>query len=376
MGLYFFNKNKQKFIFIYFVIAILSIAYIVNSYMSIKKDCRTYTKSELVMNYELYNKIYKLHGSTKNILIENQDYVNNLDLVDEYSKSTPLFINKKQKEISKYSITFKFFKNKDNYTKPIKKMISELGDSEYKIYIDDNNINLFGGVEDVGFVLIGKQINNYYLRDKIFEFFVEIIVFLLVNLFLFFFLIVMYKSLQDDKFYMEREYKYLKEDTKKLAFEDRLTGAASRLKFDETLKDLIQLSSRFEEQKFCLVIIDIDNFKSVNDTYGHDVGDVVIKNISKLLKQSVRVTDIVGRWGGEEFIIIAIETNYKDAMNLAQNIRKSIQSYKHDKVGFKTASFGVTTYKKGDSEELMLNRADSALYKAKNDGRNQVCLSL
>lgn len=369
MGLYFFNKNKQKFIFIYFIIALLSIAYIINSYMSIKKDCRSYTKSELIMNYNLYNKMYKLHGSTKNILIENQDYINNLDLVDEYSKSTPLFINKKQKEISKYSITFKFFKSNDNY---VKQMINELGDNEYKIYIDDFNIQLFGGVEDVGFVLIGKQINNYYLRDKIFEFFVEIIVFLLINLFLFFVLIVMYKSLQNDKFYMEREYKYLKEDTKKLAFEDRLTGAASRLKFDETLKDLIQLSSRFEEQKFCLVILDIDNFKKVNDTYGHDYGDVVLKEVSKVVKRNIRESDTFARWGGEEFIILLPLNNLEQALLFAEKIRILISRIKFEKLKMITCSFGLVEFKMGDDEKSIIKRADEFLYKAKESGKNKV----
>jgi len=166
-----------------------------------------------------------------------------------------------------------------------------------------------------------------------------------------------------------------KKKVEELSITDKLTKLFNRHKIDEVFQEEIQRAKRYD-CIFSVILLDIDHFKSVNDTYGHDVGDVVIKNISKLLKQSIRVTDIVGRWGGEEFIIIAIETNYKDAMNLAQNIKKSIQNYKHDKVGFKTASFGVTTYKKGDSEELMLNRADGALYKAKNEGRNQVCLSL
>ena len=108
--------------------------------------------------------------------------------------------------------------------------------------------------------------------------------------------------------------------------------------------------------------------------HGHNVGDMILKEIANILKSSVRVEDIVGRWGGEEFIILTSNYSMKSLMSLAEKIRKNIENYDFPIVGKKTASFGVSILHEEDTQEMMIARADKSLYHAKKTGRNKVCL--
>lgn len=119
-------------------------------------------------------------------------------------------------------------------------------------------------------------------------------------------------------------------------------------------------------------MFDIDHFKKVNDTYGHDVGDYVLESISKIIKTSVRETDIFARWGGEEFLILCAEINIENTEILAEKLRESIGTYNFENVGNITASFGVTIYDEKDDRDTFLKRVDEALYEAKENGRNRV----
>jgi diguanylate cyclase (GGDEF)-like protein len=119
-------------------------------------------------------------------------------------------------------------------------------------------------------------------------------------------------------------------------------------------------------------MLDIDHFKNVNDTYGHDVGDKVIKNIVDIVKKNIRNIDIFVRWGGEEFIILCPETDSLSAATLAQKLRSAIDDASFDKVGNITCSFGVASFKDNESKDSFIKRSDSALYKAKDEGRNRV----
>jgi len=164
-----------------------------------------------------------------------------------------------------------------------------------------------------------------------------------------------------------------KKIVEELSITDQLTKLYNRLKLEEVFEAEIHRVQRYNIP-FSVILLDIDHFKSVNDVYGHDVGDIVLKDISKILKMSVRKTDIVGRWGGEEFLIIASNTNAKNTMTLAEKIRENIEAYTFEHVGKKTASFGVSQYKEGDTQEMIVKRSDNALYKAKESGRNKVIL--
>ena len=161
------------------------------------------------------------------------------------------------------------------------------------------------------------------------------------------------------------------EKLEKLALTDNLTGLYNRTKLDEVLLKELDRCERFNHT-FGFVMLDIDYFKSVNDTHGHQVGDDVLIAMAELIKKNIRSTDILVRWGGEEFVILCLETNISGVLNLAENIRLKIQNHEFEKVGFKTVSMGTTLYEKGDTISSIITRADSALYNAKNSGRNRI----
>ena len=121
-----------------------------------------------------------------------------------------------------------------------------------------------------------------------------------------------------------------------------------------------------------MIIFDIDNFKQINDDYGHDVGDEVLKGISKALGSLMRKSDALGRWGGEEFLVIAPEVELDNAMELAERLRQVMADIEFDKAGVVTASFGVAELDQADTRSDLVRRADKALYRAKNEGRNRV----
>ena len=163
-----------------------------------------------------------------------------------------------------------------------------------------------------------------------------------------------------------------KKRIEELSITDKLTGLYNRLKLDEKMLIKIEEFKRYKID-FSIILIDIDDFKSVNDTYGHDVGDHILQKLGKVLKNNIRITDIVGRWGGEEFIIICSNTNLDKSKILAENIRKIVQNTNFDKVGNKTISLGLAQFNKDDDVKTIFKRADDALYEAKTTGKNKVC---
>lgn len=158
---------------------------------------------------------------------------------------------------------------------------------------------------------------------------------------------------------------------KDLASKDALTDLLNRRSGEQLLKqyDDEELSSK---KSLCLIMLDIDNFKNINDTYGHAGGDEILKSSSQLLKNSARNSDSVVRWGGEEFLILVPEANLSAATEFAERIRISIAQHHHHALGNITASFGVAQLQAGESTASLLNRADKALYKAKLNGKNCV----
>jgi diguanylate cyclase (GGDEF)-like protein len=160
-------------------------------------------------------------------------------------------------------------------------------------------------------------------------------------------------------------------ELQRLAVTDQLTKLKNRKRIDELFSSEIDKVKRYKHP-FSIILIDVDHFKSVNDTYGHQTGDLVLVTLAEILKNSVRKTDTPGRWGGEEFIIICPETDLAGVISTAEHIRKKIESHHFETVEHKTASFGVTEYVEGDTQKTMIDRADKALYEAKANGRNRV----
>ena len=156
-----------------------------------------------------------------------------------------------------------------------------------------------------------------------------------------------------------------------MATTDSLTGLYNRYKFSELYLSAYKVMLQ-RHNAMSVILLDIDYFKKVNDTYGHNIGDQVLIQISHTLLRILRNVDIVCRWGGEEFIILLPTANLEQALGLAEKLRKSIDLLELDVVGHVSASFGVSEVVEGESMEEVIVRADSALYLAKNSGRNCV----
>jgi len=160
----------------------------------------------------------------------------------------------------------------------------------------------------------------------------------------------------------------------RMALTDSLTGLSNRTHMNQILH---KEYSRFErhKQRFGIVMIDIDHFKSVNDSFGHDTGDAVLRKLSKIFESAIRTSDFVARWGGEEFLICCTTIEEEDLLPIAETIRKLVGSTEFDAAGQITASLGCAAIVKGETIGDLIKRADIALYEAKNNGRNQTMVS-
>ncbi|WP_163920661.1 GGDEF domain-containing protein [Photobacterium sp. Alg240-V54] len=165
--------------------------------------------------------------------------------------------------------------------------------------------------------------------------------------------------------------KSLEEKALRLAKTDVLTGLANRLELDARLNHEIERYKRFK-YPLSVILADLDHFKNVNDNYGHLLGDKCLVQVSDILNDCSRVVDTVGRWGGEEFLILCPETDLDGAITLAEACRTTIAQHYFPEVQHVTISLGVTTFIAGDTLDMLINRADQALYHAKTNGRNRV----
>jgi diguanylate cyclase (GGDEF)-like protein len=168
--------------------------------------------------------------------------------------------------------------------------------------------------------------------------------------------------------------KQLERELLERATTDALTGAFNRLKMEETLEHELSRCNRYNIS-LSVAMIDIDHFKQVNDTYGHDTGDEVLKAFTEVTRGQLRDVDILSRWGGEEFMIVSTDTTLDEMYTLAERVRNTIQAKPAvSGVGI-TASFGVGQYTPGETQKAFLKRVDDALYRAKSSGRNRVKLA-
>lgn len=156
---------------------------------------------------------------------------------------------------------------------------------------------------------------------------------------------------------------------------DSLTEIFSRQKFDQLYQLEFARSIRYFNS-LTVLFVDIDHFKEVNDTYGHDIGDLTLKAFTQIISKNIREYDIFARWGGEEFILMLPQTNVNDGYKLAEKIRLAIQAHTFENVEKVTCSIGLSMLNKGDSHQKLIKRADTALYKAKNGGRNRTIIEI
>ena len=156
-----------------------------------------------------------------------------------------------------------------------------------------------------------------------------------------------------------------------LATTDGLTGITNRREFATVLAGEVDRARRYGTP-LSLAMYDLDYFKRVNDTFGHDVGDYVLQAVTALVKENIRAVDVMARWGGEEFMVLMPESDMQAAKNAAEKLRQVIAGHRFDKVSELTVSFGVAELEPQDDLNSLLKRVDDALYLAKGKGRNCV----
>ena len=166
-------------------------------------------------------------------------------------------------------------------------------------------------------------------------------------------------------------HEQLTDKIKRLSEEDYLTKLHNRRKIHEILENEISRSKRYNST-FAVILLDIDNFKITNDQFGHNAGDQVLVQISDIIRKTIRESDIASRWGGEEFLVFCPHTNIDGAFSLAEKLRNNIEKNEFGGVGYKTSSFGVAQIEHADTVQSLIQRADEALYSAKNSGKNIV----
>lgn len=169
---------------------------------------------------------------------------------------------------------------------------------------------------------------------------------------------------------LENELDKKYHEVTQLSVTDPLTGVFNRLKFHRSLNLHIDIAKN-ENNDLSIIMFDLDHFKRINDTYGHDRGDDVLKKVTDIVRTIIRKEDTFARWGGEEFMILVPASDLKNTYRLAERIRKKIALTRFDEIEVVTCSFGVTGYKKGENPSEFLKRVDDALYEAKSKGRNR-----
>ncbi|MDD2266197.1 diguanylate cyclase [Sulfuricurvum sp.] len=158
-----------------------------------------------------------------------------------------------------------------------------------------------------------------------------------------------------------------------LSVTDKLTGLYNRQKTDEKLGEEQRKVDRYPDYLCSIMLIDVDYFKSVNDRYGHQTGDTVLRLLAHIFKTALRETDVIGRWGGEEFIVILSHTSSEQASIVAENLRQTVETYPFDLDQPITISVGIGRLKQSQSVHENIAYIDEALYEAKKSGRNRVC---
>lgn len=171
--------------------------------------------------------------------------------------------------------------------------------------------------------------------------------------------------------WLDLGYAHLYFTEQRISEHKQLTGLINRGRTEQMLAEEIHRYHRYGTS-FGLIMLDVDHFKQVNDTCGHEVGDQVLCRLAKLMQEHTRLSDCPGRWGGEEFLILCPNTDLKGVQQLAEALRERIANEDFPVIGQRTCSFGVTVIGPGDNAKALLVRADEALYRAKSGGRNRV----
>lgn len=168
-----------------------------------------------------------------------------------------------------------------------------------------------------------------------------------------------------------RKISRINEQLKSKSITDELTNLNNRREMENNLDYLFIESKKKKDKYFSIIMCDLDDFSDINNNYGHQIGDTVLIEVSDIFKENIRGSDICGRWGGEEFLILCPETTIKEAYKLAERLRRALEENNFKEVEKVTGSFGVASFSNHETRDGLLNKADKRLYKAKERGKNQ-----
>ncbi len=290
------------------------------------------------------------------IIILNEDFVLQKcnDIFKKLFKSKDIVIGKKLEEILTIDEISDFYNEDDSYE--IKKISCELKSSA-------ENLTLLNGYIIYGYKFIIIIFEKYMLSEYA-------IIEQMSNM------NIEMSNLARELAKKNSELQKANEKISNLSNTDYLTGAYNRRFFFTKLEEVISLKKRYSYPLVGVIMADIDFFKSFNDTYGHDIGDLVLKNFAARLKSVLREEDVFARVGGEEFcVLVRIEKDEENIQIVAEKLRKACKEIKIENVPKEIkASFGASIYKQDESIDTFMKRVDNALYQAKESGRNRVVL--
>jgi len=313
-------------------------------------------KAIINMIYKTYHAFYGLLLKKSNIKNKVWSYLNQGNKYREESLFNNLVWDKK---VLDYMIKLEYL-DFDKLRRLEKLFSKEINLSEKKVYVlkvgNENFILMFLPIKNISHKTVAYFISlkkDSYLNNLRIDYLTLslIVTILLIIAFVFIWL------------YLEKRLKYFNL-LQEASYKDSLTKLLNRRGL---LKFISQINGPFS-----LVFLDIDKFKSINDTFGHKTGDEVLKVLANILRQYVRKGDLVARWGGEEFLIVLPMCDKDNAVKIAQGLRKRIEEYKNENIPKFTSSFGVVSDVNLFNFEEKLNKADEYLYKAKKEGRNKV----
>jgi diguanylate cyclase (GGDEF)-like protein len=317
-----------------------------------------------------------LYGSFFNELKSGTEVINDLSRIrgsiQRYTKLELSGTNINGSELAVY-IDGLITRNMDTPTESEVKSVSSLYDmkmlntkwDELKLIVRDyhadpikaNLLAVISKSEECWEVADATVVRQQYIVNKTAAYYKYFTVTFCINLFFIILVLLFYK-------------RYIHNSLASSAIHDALTGVFNKGYFSEYLEHEIARAIR-KQIPFSLIMLDIDHFKNVNDSYGHRRGDYALKTLADVVRKSKRNADVLARIGGEEFIILLPDTGLLDAGQLAERVRKSVEDFPFEEIGKLTVSLGVTEFNQADNQESILKRVDSALYLAKGNGRNR-----
>lgn len=338
------KKSSILFIFTAFLLFLISCGGSYNIYVtnSISNDAMIINKLGSIRGS--LQRVVKLELSDK----QSDELVNKIDLTIEEFKSDKIKLFDKSNDV------MKAINDLENSWEKVKRSIQNYRNAPS----EESKMQLIADSEDAWYksnsMVFASQLSS---ENKVGKYRLSFIVFL-INIVLSIIIIFLIK-------------RHVKDALEEMVNNDSLTGIYNRRFFTEFLRSEIERSERYKKV-FCLIMLDIDFFKKINDTYGHDVGDKILKELTSVIKSCVRKSDLFARVGGEEFAIIVPETDLEAAMQLAEKIRLKVAENIFTNDLKVTISLGVSQYLVQDDNNTIYKRSDNALYKAKANGRNRV----